>query len=390
MPHEAQNRGCQSSASKRTRGGTDAGAARFGGTNGAEIRFEDEGDLVVVRTKRRGSRHDVSPLTMQSREAREDLRPCFGFPSAGVGVYAVPEGRSEELSNILDEDPEIEFAGRGLRDQYGAPVVYTENLFVKFADDVDPTRCEEVIAGAGLSVKRLLGYATNAFFVEAPPRTGRRVFSIAAELLDRDDVELCHPEVVREISWNRAFPEQWHLRTAQLGDATVDAHASVAAAWELARGEGIVIAVVDDGVDVDHVEFSPEGKIVAPRSVSPPRAEDPRPGDGDKPRHGMRRRCLRERRPRRERRRAGRAPDADPVRLRARLPGRGRRLRMGGGPRHRRDLVQLGADRRPVPRSRPSGTRSGRAARRQHAARDRVRDRHRPGRARLRDHVGGR
>src|SRR5215207_5912799 len=178
---------------------------RFGGPEGTEVRLEDRGDLVVVRTLRRGARHDVSPLSRPSREAGARLEPLFGFPPAGVGVYAAPEGRAEEISDVLDEDPEIEFAGRGLRDQHGAPVIYTENLFVKFTDDTPQSQCTDTLLALGLEVKRPLTYAVNAYFAGAPPRTGRRVFEIAGELLGRDDVELCHPELVRELSWNAAF-----------------------------------------------------------------------------------------------------------------------------------------------------------------------------------------
>lgn len=260
-------------------------ACRFGGVGGFVLELEDQGDLVVVRSQRRGARHDVSPLARRSRSVRDNLAPLFGFPAAGVGVYAAPPGQASDLSSALDEDPEVQFAGRGLRDQFGAPVVYTENVFVVFADDTSPSHCERVLREAGLEVKREVGYARRAFFAGAPARTGRDVFGIAASLLERDDVELCHPELVREINRRsaspQAFPQQWHLAATVLGDTPVDAHAGVTAAWETTRGEGTTICVVDDGVDVGHDEFATPDKVVAPQSVSDPRGDDPNPGQGD-------------------------------------------------------------------------------------------------------------
>lgn len=253
---------------------------RFGGAEGVEVRLEDRADVVVIRTNRRGARHDVSPLSRESRLARAQLSPLFGVAAAGVGVYEAPEGRSEDLATAIDADPEVEFAGRGLRDQSGAPVVYTENLFVKFVDGVSQQDSEATLGDLDLSVKRALSYASNAFFVAAPARAGRAVFSKAAELLEREDVELCHPELVREMAWNEAFPQQWHLHAATIDGNLVDAHAHVAAAWESSRGAGVVLAVIDDGVDIDHDELCGEGKVVAPRSLSPPRCDDPRPTEG--------------------------------------------------------------------------------------------------------------
>ncbi len=253
---------------------------RVGGSEGVERKLEDQGDLVVIRSHRHGARHDVSPLTRETRAASAELSPLFGVAAAGVGVYEAPEGRSEQLAQALAEDPEVQFAGRGLRDENGAPVIYTENLFVKFVDAASPSECEQAIEALGLAVKRPVGYAANAYFVAGPEGIGREIFSRAAELLEREDVELCHPELIREISWNGAFPEQWHLQSTTINGTAVEAHANVTAAWELTQGEQTVIAVIDDGVDVDHEELSTPDKVVAPRSVSPPRSDSSRPSEG--------------------------------------------------------------------------------------------------------------
>ena len=141
-----------------------------------------------------------------------------------------------------------------------------------------------------MRVKRLLkiwargeaadAYARNAFFVAAPRRHRVKVFDIAQELLREAAVELCHPELVREIRRRAAFPGQWHLKKMTIGGKAIDAHAKVEAAWAITRGEGTTIAVIDDGVDIDHEELRAPGKIVAPRDASA-ETDDPRPGQGD-------------------------------------------------------------------------------------------------------------
>lgn len=253
---------------------------RYGGVDGHRYALEDRGDVVVVRTKRQGARHDPSPLSRRSRSAASRLTPLFGFAPAGVGVYQAPEGSSEQLAEDLDADPEVEFAGRGLRDGFGAPVVYTENLFVKFVDGMSRGQCEEVIERHGLGVKRLLDYTANGYFVGPPQRIGRAVFSLGEELLERDEVALCHPELVREVNWRAAFSQQWHLHETEIGGQRIDAHASVAAAWELTEGDGIVIAVIDDGVEIEHEELVSAGKVVAPHSFAGTYSDDPRPPEG--------------------------------------------------------------------------------------------------------------
>ncbi|WP_248293757.1 S8 family serine peptidase [Actinoplanes sp. TBRC 11911] len=242
------------------------------------MELQDNDDLVVIRSARRGARHDVSPLSEDARRAQEQLAPLFGFASAGVGVYAAEAGSSAALSEAINADPEVEFAGRGLRDQFGAPVVYTENVFVKFRDDVRAEVAERVLADAGLEIK---SRAPFGYFAGAPAGTGREIFTVAEALLDRDDVDYCHPELIREVARMGMFGQQWHLGRAMIGGADIDEHANVVAAWDVTRGKGTTICVIDDGVDIDHQEFRSAGKLVAPHSVSRPRTDSPRPSEGD-------------------------------------------------------------------------------------------------------------
>jgi len=65
---------------------------------------------------------------------------------------------------------------------------------------------------AGLSIKQEVTYATNAFFVEAPEGIGRKVFDIAQELIQRDDVEYCHPNLSAPERPRTSFAPQWHLK----------------------------------------------------------------------------------------------------------------------------------------------------------------------------------
>ncbi len=176
-------------------------------------------------------------------------------------------------------EPDVRFAGGVLTDPAtDEPVLYTENLFVKFLDSADRDDCREVLREYGLTVKEEVSYAANAFFVEAAEGIGRRVFDVAQELLRREDVEYCHPELIRPRARKTIFSQQWHLRKTLVGGVPVDAHANVEAAHEVTRGEGVTIAIIDDGVDIDHPEFAGSGKIVAPRDATS-LTDNPRPKD---------------------------------------------------------------------------------------------------------------
>jgi subtilisin family serine protease len=259
---------------------------RYGGKAGKKLQLVESPDHVVVRTVKRDAVR-YTPLSLASRQALGGFAPVARFRQAGVEVLRVdasagrPKSRRDAVRTTLKKEPGIEFAGRVLVDRVTTePVVYTENFFVKLHDDQSAAMCRKLLGKYHLTLKRALGYARNAFFVSAPDRTGLEVFEIAERLLKEEAVELAHPELIRQVRRRAVFPGQWHLKKMVVGGTSVDAHANVEAAWAITRGEGATIAIIDDGVDIDHPEFSSPGKIVAPRDVTFGN-DDPRPGADD-------------------------------------------------------------------------------------------------------------
>ena len=257
----------------------------FGRKDEPAVTLERSKDLIAVRTRSTRSLMTGPVLPAEAAEL-SDGQLVMAFPEAGVEVYRVPTDRESrsvpERAEALRSMPDVRFAGGVLVDeQTGEPMVYTENLFIKFVDQADPDECRAVIHEAGLTIKQEVDYATNAFFVAVPEGTGVEIFDIAQSLLKRDDVEYCHPEVVRERRFRAIFPQQWHLRTTTMGSVQIAASANVEAAHRVTQGEGITIAVIDDGIDIDHPEFRTSGKMVAPRDATlgtdNPRPKDPHP-----------------------------------------------------------------------------------------------------------------
>ncbi len=251
----------------------------YGGENGRTIRLEVDPDLVAVRA-RSGESLREGPVPGPEAALLNEMDAVLSFPEVGVEVYRRRERSSRRMEAIrreLHESPATRFAGRVLVDEQSRePVLYTENLFVKFRAGKDRDECLATLREAGLTVKRELPYATNAYFGAAPEGTGQRVFEIASELLKREDVEYCHPELVRSLGRRTIFPQQWHLKATTVNNQWVSASANVEAAHTLTEGEGVTIAVIDTGIDIDHEEFSRRDKVVAPRDTTANDA-DPRP-----------------------------------------------------------------------------------------------------------------
>ncbi|HEX8282898.1 MAG TPA: S8 family serine peptidase [Pyrinomonadaceae bacterium] len=274
---------------------------RYGGKAGRRYSLAESNDLVAVRTTNRNPlmverSFATAPVSDAALRILDNFELVARFAQAGVEVIRATTDRAprrmrDEARAALKKEPEIDFAGRVLTDpQSGVPVLYTENFFVKFDDDTAASRCRATIKDYGLTIKREIAYLRNAFFVEAPEGTGLDVFKISEELLKEATVELCHPELVREVRSRAAFAPQWHLKKTSVGGNVIDQHASVEAAWGLSQGEGVTVAIIDTGIDIDHEEFRSSGKIVAPFNASvsenDPKRHDPRPILGAQENHG--------------------------------------------------------------------------------------------------------
>jgi subtilisin family serine protease len=276
---------------------------QYGGRTGTSHELKTNEDLVVVRTRDRAPVEETR-LSGQSRRLLDNLELVTRFSDAGVDVFHLRSGAQAERDTVrttFKQEPAIRFAGRVLADpvfepdapvsaaEAGAPtakvpVIYSENLFVKFKSTQKASIARKELTARGLKIKRAVEYLPNAYFAEAPEGTGLKVFDLALDLLHNGEgVEFSHPELLRQRRFRGAFPQQWHLKAVKFAGASINAHASVVSAWKRSQGKGIIIAVIDSGIDIDHEEFRSSGKIYRPRDVTAGTLDpnDPRPVSSD-------------------------------------------------------------------------------------------------------------
>ena len=180
----------------------------FGTKDEAGFELIESPDLIAVRTRSRRPVRGVGPVSRPTTAEVADGALVATFPDAGVEVYRVPAAaRSlDDRKRALRAAPDVQFAGSVLvHPDTDEPVLYTENIYIRFREDLDADDCEAIIRGAGLTVKQRLDFATNAYFAAAPEGTGQKIFDIALELLNRADVVYCHPELIQERRRKQVF-----------------------------------------------------------------------------------------------------------------------------------------------------------------------------------------
>ncbi|NSW93928.1 MAG: S8 family serine peptidase [Bacteroidales bacterium] len=254
----------------------------FGGKNGTKHVLHESTDMVAVRTKSSRSLKNAI-LSEEGRKVLESMEVVAEFPEADVTVFRARDSVKNRkavrnrVKSVLKGEPELRFAGKVLVEADGKTVVlYTENIFIKFHDDVKPERCEKILSANNLKIKQKPDFARNTYFVSAPENTGVRIFEICESLLELKEVELCHPELIRKRGMRRIHPRQWHLKKTSINGVRINAGVDADRAHKLSTGSNVIVAVIDDGFDIEHPEFSQPGKVVHSRDITSG-SSDPRP-----------------------------------------------------------------------------------------------------------------
>lgn len=254
----------------------------LGGKNGKKYTLRESDDMVAVRTKNsRDLRNAV--ISAKGKKILKDFEVLMEFPEADITVFQTKESVKDDLTvrnkarSALKKEPELRFAGKVLVEEDGKTLVlYTENIFIKFHDQVKAEVCEKILAENNLKIKQKPDYASNVYFAGAPENTGLGIFELAENLLGRKEVELCHPELIRKRSLKKIHPRQWHLKTTAISGVLINAGVKADLAQKLTMGENVTVALIDDGFDIDHPEFNQPGKVVHSRDITS-NSNDPRP-----------------------------------------------------------------------------------------------------------------
>jgi subtilisin family serine protease len=142
-------------------------------------------------------------------------------------------------------------------------LVATDQILVKFKPGASPARRRKLLDGLGL---QLVGHsefdARRQTLVPTSVVRSSRTLDLANQLVAADDViEFAAPNFLaqmRKASVNDPkFPAQWHLDNRGQGKGIALQDARAIGAWNLVGGglRSIVIAIIDDGVDLDHPDL---------------------------------------------------------------------------------------------------------------------------------------
>ncbi|MCP3959414.1 MAG: S8 family serine peptidase [bacterium] len=139
-------------------------------------------------------------------------------------------------------------------------VVYRE-MVIRFKSKVTARQRRQILAKHGLKERSRNSFIRRQWVLYAESRPdGPRLLEIVNEIAEMDEVVFATPNFVSE--YRRNVPEipveQWHLKNTAAAPGQVEGEdVNAESAWSHTLGNSsIVVAVLDDGVDIDHPNLS--------------------------------------------------------------------------------------------------------------------------------------
>lgn len=216
-----------------------------------ELDFVGEVPTPRATTRAGGAAFGVASATVPVSAGRLNATMSGVFELTGERVV---RDAWASVARPVDQPPPAVFREResGL-----ARVVYRE-LVIRFSPRVKAAKRDKLLKSKGLEVRERNSRIRNQLIVVDREREGPALVELCNELMANEELVFATPNFVSEYRRGAASANppktQWHLLNKGLVRGQVKGEdVDALDAWgAIASGRSVVVAVLDDGVDIDH------------------------------------------------------------------------------------------------------------------------------------------
>lgn len=196
--------------------------------------------------------HNNAVPSINARTATPDIYlSTIDIPqNATLQQYDAIKALLKEGSNVRQVLPSFTLGGKR--------VDPTDNFYVQLRADSDVSLLQAMAAQYNVEIVDNDAFMPLWYTLSCNDSTGMTAIE-AANLFHTSgqfassEPELIHYDIVH--SSDTYYPQQWNLKnTGQYGLAGLDIN--VEGAWEITKGDGVVVAVCDLGIDLDHPDLA--------------------------------------------------------------------------------------------------------------------------------------
>ncbi|MGH8602670.1 MAG: S8 family serine peptidase, partial [Gammaproteobacteria bacterium] len=229
---------------------------------GKRVEIEELEGIVAILPKVRGMpKKDISRAFGKIAEAPEDAREESQWRAFGNAGWVFVRPTAEVSRALESHSPmkDTEAIQRVFRHPSGRIFLGTDRLSVRLRADMSEQQVRAALDAAGLEIIRRLNFAPNLYEVRTKPE--KDFLQASLDLSSNPDFIYAEPQFIEHIPGrftptDPSYGQQWHLNNTGQDGGTAGADISAEEAWDMTRGTGIRVAVVDNGFDVDHPDLA--------------------------------------------------------------------------------------------------------------------------------------
>ena len=240
---------------------------------GEQLRLEKSSNRFVVK-KRSGTRRGYLGLAQINSGSFAELSFEPSDSSGQVEVYTIrANSRDDAMVMLRERGHDIHWCAH-VYHMPGDPeglLVPTDEIYAEFDTHANLDAINLLLDQHGLELIAIEDGPSNAFILRLTSASTKNPIKIANDLARSPSVMLAETDFAVRANLaayrptDTLFGQQWHLENKDGFGMVAGADVSAPHAWGIIRGDrAIVVAVIDDGVQIDHPEFDFADKIVAP------------------------------------------------------------------------------------------------------------------------------
>jgi subtilisin family serine protease len=144
----------------------------------------------------------------------------------------------------------------------------TDRIVVKFKNGATIDQISALLDKYALKILKEYGDQPGTYLLQVTSTSGENPVKISNRLAEEPFVDFAEPNLVNRfmpayVPTDEYFPRQWHLSAVDGPQVVAAAAINAPLAWDSTRGNrSVVVAIIDDGFDLSHSDFTGEGKVV--------------------------------------------------------------------------------------------------------------------------------
>ncbi len=247
---------------------------------GEELLLEKLNDRFTINVNSKDQAWDLA------KKIPAEINPGAAPPQ--LTEFKVDPAQTNQVMQEVRASNEVNYASHvyQLQDNPASRIYLTNQITVQFAPTVTPEKMSAIAQEFGLEQVKAIAGVPNAFVFQLTAQATENPLKITNQLITRSEILTAEPNIIvrQQLHYrpkDPIYPKQWHLNHTGGQDLASGSHVYAEQAWDITKGSrSIVVAIMDDGADLNHPDFQGVGKIVAPIDFKDKDADpDPKTSD---------------------------------------------------------------------------------------------------------------